>query len=229
MLRSYRAPLVLACLLWLACLLRPAALPAQERREPELRSGPWLTVRTGLAAYGTGDDTNCETLPASTAGIRVGTPTTWFVAVGADLYDTFENVGCTAVLPIVDYGDGVFGDEFAGVWLSNAPRLTAWLGYRRVVRRWDVEATVGAGAIRSSAQSWRPGEGERVQWRRFEGGALLVGPAGGWWAASIERGRHRIPVRHELYRRDGGAHEPIGTRRFDRWTSLIQIGINLRL
>lgn len=217
------AVLVLASL----SLLGAAASVAQSHRVPQEPATPWLAVRVGIASYGTGDDVNCATLPAWTGGVRVGTPTRWFAAMGADLYDGLSGFDCTAVLPIIDYGGGVYGEEFAAVWLSGAPRLTASVGYRRALLGVDGEVSAVVGALRSSSDGG-PGVGRETGWRSYQGGALLVGPAGAWWAVSAERGRHRVPVRHEMYRVEGHSPRYIGTRRLERWAPLTRIGVELR-
>jgi hypothetical protein len=184
-----------------------------------------VSAGAGLTVYGTGDDANCGTLPALTVGVRARTGGTWFMAGSADLSETAPNFACTSMLSIVHLGDDRFAEEHGGAWFTLTPRLALHAGRVVEAGRWQLEPSVGGGAL-VAREMFSEGRGVHP----WAGGALQAGRAGSRLALHAEAGAHGVPLRHEIYRH-ADLVPPIyeGRREFRRWRPLTQVALRVRL
>lgn len=205
--RAAAASALAAALLWGAPL------------EAQLREGSGSrVVRAGFVGFGTGDDVNCPTGSGLTGGIELRTRGRWFVGAGADLYVATPAV-CTDIGTIVPHESGTV-DEFAGITLLFAPRLSARLGAALDHGEVRFEPSVAAGAV-YAPEMWGDAERTVLPWL---GGALAVHPRAWRVGFLIEHGYHRIPVSHQM-------RGPLGWHvvdEFGRWRRVTNVAISLR-
>jgi hypothetical protein len=172
-------------------------------------------VRGGFVGFGTGDEVNCPTGMGVAGGVDVRTRGRIFAGLGADLYVATPQV-CTSMSRLVPFRAG-YADEFAGVTLLFAPRLSARVGAHADLGTTRVEPSFVAGLIHAP-ELWRDGARRVLP---YAGGALAVQPVGWRFGLVLEHGYQRVPVAYRVREQDRWRtiHE------YGRWKPLFSAGV----
>jgi hypothetical protein len=176
-----------------------------------------VQVRGGFVGFGTGDEVNCPVGMGVAGGVELRTTGSVYAGIGADLYVATPQV-CTTASRIIAY-DGGLADEFAGVTLLFAPRLSGRLGSRLEAGNTRLDASLVGGLIQA-AELW--GDGAR-RVLPYAGGAVTVKPLAWSFALLLEHGYQRVPVTHQIREQERWrmVHE------YGRWKPLFNIGVSV--
>jgi hypothetical protein len=176
-----------------------------------------LLLRGGFVGFGTGDDINCPVGMGVAGGVEARTGGRLYAALGADLYVATPQV-CTTVVRIVPYESG-YADEFAGVTLLFAPRLTARFGVQLAAGTWAVEPSAAVGVVHAP-ELWGDGVRRALP---YAGGALAVRPRGWRFGMLVEHGFQRVPITHQVREQDRWRTIHV----YGTWKPLFNLGISV--
>jgi hypothetical protein len=205
--------------LWPAFVVVVALFPML----PERASGQGLVptansrLRAGVVGFSTGDDVNCPTGIGVAGGGEVRTQRRLFVGLGADLY-VATPAACTSTGTVVPHESGT-ADEFSGITLLFAPRLTARVGGRIGFGDLRFEPSLSAGGS-YAPQLWGESQRRVVPWT---GGALGIRLNDSRFGLLIEHGFHRVPVSQQV-------RETAGWRvvnQFGRWKPATNVSLSI--
>jgi hypothetical protein len=177
-----------------------------------------LVMRGGFVGFATGDDDNCPSGAGVVAGIEQRTPGRWFAGVAGDLYVATPTV-CGTASTVVPHESGT-ADEFAGITLLFAPRVSTRAGVHLDFGDLRFEPSVAAGAL-YAPELWGEAARRIVPW---SGGALEVRPRSGRFGLVVEHGYHRVPVTHQI--RTSGDWRVV--REFGRWRPVTNLALTIR-